>query len=66
MGIRLIDQAEADDFLKKCQEAERDLKNKDALLDKVYSDFEQGITLLGATAVEDRLQDDVPRTIADL
>jgi len=35
-------------------------------LDKVYSDFEKGIVLIGATAVEDRLQDDVPQTIHTL
>ena len=40
MGMRLIDQAEADEFLKKCQEAEADLTNKEKRLDKVYSDFE--------------------------
>lgn len=35
-------------------------------MDKVYSDFEKGIVLIGATAVEDRLQDDVPQTIHTL
>ena len=35
-------------------------------MDKVYSDFERGIVLIGATAVEDRLQDDVPQTIHTL
>jgi phospholipid-transporting ATPase len=33
---------------------------------KVYSEFERGLFLLGATAVEDRLQDEVPETIKDL
>ena len=35
-------------------------------MDQVYSDFEKGIVLIGATAVEDRLQDDVPQTIHTL
>ena len=36
------------------------------MLDKIYSDIESNVVLLGATAVEDRLQDDVPATIAQL
>lgn len=50
----------------KCKEAEKDLMNREAKLDEVYSEFEKGIVLIGATAVEDRLQDDVPQTIASL
>lgn len=32
----------------------------------MVSDLEQGIFLVGATAVLDRLQEDVPETIRDL
>ena len=32
----------------------------------VYEEIEQGMTLLGATAVEDKLQDGVPEAIANL
>lgn len=35
------------------------------LLDQLADDIEDGFTLLGCTAVEDRLQDKVPTTIAD-
>lgn len=38
-----------------CAEAEKDLNNRDDLLDKVYDQFERNIVLIGATAVEDRL-----------
>ena len=31
-----------------------------------FNEIEQGLTLLGATAVEDRLQDGVPETIISL
>ena len=31
-----------------------------------FNEIEQGLTLLGATAVEDRLQDGVPETIVSL
>jgi len=33
---------------------------------QVYNKIEQGLTLLGATAIEDKLQDGVPETIANL
>ena len=33
---------------------------------QVYEDIEQNLIQLGATAIEDKLQDDVPDTIATL
>ena len=33
---------------------------------KVYSSIEQDLELIGATAIEDKLQDGVPETIANL
>lgn len=42
------------------------LKNRDELLDAVYEDIEQNLILIGATAIEDKLQDGVPETIANL
>lgn len=35
-------------------------------MDKIFSDIEQELFLIGATVVEDRLQDRVPETIAEL
>ena len=32
----------------------------------MYNKIEQGLTLMGATAIEDKLQDGVPETIANL
>lgn len=66
MGMRVMEENEVAEFNKKCLDAEKDLKNKDKLLDQIYSDVERDIVLLGATAVEDRLQDEVPQTIAQL
>nr|XP_056704162.1 phospholipid-transporting ATPase IC [Euleptes europaea] len=43
--------------------AERD---RDAALDKVYEEIEKNLILLGATAIEDKLQDGVPETISKL
>jgi len=60
MGMKVVEEDEKEQFLAKCKEAEKDLMNREAKLDEVYSDFEKNIVLIGATAVEDRLQDDVP------
>lgn len=35
-------------------------------ISEAYNLFEKGLTLLGVTAVEDRLQDDVPHTMESL
>lgn len=66
MGMRVVEEDEAKEFLEKCKVAETRLSKKDKLLEAIYSEFEREIVLLGATAVEDRLQDDVPNTIAQL
>lgn len=42
------------------------LTNRDSQLDAVYEEIEQGMILLGATAIEDKLQDGVPDAIANL
>ena len=40
--------------------------NRDAELSEVYEEIEKDLTLLGATAIEDKLQDGVPEAIANL
>ena len=42
------------------------LENRDKLLDALYAELEQNMQLLGATAINDKLQDGVPHTIAQL
>eukprot|EP00731_Ephydatia_muelleri_P016058 Em0009g482a len=41
-------------------------KDRDQALDAVYEKIEKNLVLLGATAIEDKLQDGVPETIAKL
>lgn len=48
------------------QAASVSTSDRDAALDKVYEEIEKNLVLLGATAIEDRLQDGVPETIATL
>ncbi|MGH0129080.1 UNVERIFIED_CONTAM: hypothetical protein FKN15_069061 [Acipenser sinensis] len=40
--------------------------DRDAALDKVYEEIETNLLLIGATAIEDKLQDGVPETISNL
>lgn len=42
------------------------LENRDEKIESVSDEIEHDLRLLGATAIEDRLQDGVPETIADL
>ncbi|XP_058026472.1 phospholipid-transporting ATPase IC isoform X2 [Ahaetulla prasina] len=51
---------------KKFMAASLALRNREAALDKVYEEIEQNLILLGATAIEDKLQDGVPETISKL
>ncbi|VDL88566.1 unnamed protein product [Schistocephalus solidus] len=47
-------------------EASISLENRDAKLEAVAEQIEQNLMLMGATAIEDKLQELVPETIADL
>ncbi|XP_068107396.1 phospholipid-transporting ATPase IC-like [Hyperolius riggenbachi] len=51
---------------KKYQAASVAMTDRDAALDQIYEEIETNLMLLGATAIEDKLQDGVPRTIETL
>ncbi|XP_043577097.1 phospholipid-transporting ATPase IC isoform X1 [Chiloscyllium plagiosum] len=42
------------------------LQNRGRLLDELYEEIERDLVLIGATAIEDKLQDGVPETIQNL
>ena len=42
------------------------MDDREGRIEKVSEELERDLRLLGATAIEDRLQDGVPETIADL
>lgn len=42
------------------------IEEREEKVDKCYEDIERDLQLLGATAIEDKLQDNVPQTIANL
>jgi len=66
IGMKILTQNEYDIFINKIKEADMDLENKDRKLQEIYSLIEKDIFLIGATIVEDKLQDQVPETIRNL
>ncbi|CAN9504712.1 unnamed protein product [Ophioblennius macclurei] len=48
------------------KDAQVTMVDRDAALDRVYEQIENNLLLIGATAIEDKLQDGVPETIAKL
>ena len=46
--------------------ASTSLENREEKVDICYEEIEQNLKLIGATAIEDKLQDGVPQTIANL
>ena len=66
LAIRDIDEVYYEDWKVRHHEAALSMENREEKLDKIYEEMEQNLTLLGATAIEDKLQDGVPQTIANL
>ncbi|KAM9820172.1 phospholipid-transporting ATPase ID [Neosynchiropus ocellatus] len=59
-----------DDYMKEWMqrhhEASTAMEGREEMLDELYEEIEKDLQLLGATAVEDKLQDGVPQTIEQL
>ena len=67
IAVRLLERHEVDDFLMCLAKAESDFSDDRAQrMRNVYDELESDLFLLGATVVEDRLQDNVPETIEAL
>ena len=64
--MKLVDDKELMQFHFEIEKAEQVLNQKDEKLEAIYSKMESNLTLIGATAVEDRLQDSVPEVIHDM
>jgi len=63
---RDLTEEEYGDWYMKYREAELSLENRDEKIEEVVDEIENNLVLLGATAVEDKLQDGVADTIASL
>ena len=63
IGHRDISEAEYSDWLPRYEDANTALTDRDAKLATLWAELEQKMHLLGVSAVEDKLQEDVPQTI---
>ncbi|GAA5851367.1 hypothetical protein JCM9279_001119 [Rhodotorula babjevae] len=61
-----LDEAGYDAWERKFHEATTLIEHRDEEMERLSDQLERGLDLLGATAIEDRLQDGVPEAIADL
>ncbi|KDR21129.1 putative phospholipid-transporting ATPase VD, partial [Zootermopsis nevadensis] len=66
MARRTLSDVEYNDWLRKHSEATLGLENRERRIRESYSRLETNLTLLGATGIEDRLQDGVPEAISSL
>lgn len=63
---RKLSREEAEAWLKEWQDAQNTVNYRQEALDSCSAEIETELELIGATAVEDRLQDGVPETIRSL
>jgi len=66
LGVKNLSLAEFQDWKAEHHKAAISLQNREQNLDDVYNVIEKDLTLIGATAIEDKLQDGVSQTIANL
>ncbi|VDP04896.1 unnamed protein product [Heligmosomoides polygyrus] len=66
LAYKDIDPAYFEDWINRQHEAAIDMYNREKKLEAVYEEMEKDMTLIGGTAIEDKLQDGVPETIARL
>uniref|UniRef100_A0A452TLB3 Phospholipid-transporting ATPase n=1 Tax=Ursus maritimus TaxID=29073 RepID=A0A452TLB3_URSMA len=66
VAYRELDNAFFQAWRKKHSEACLSLENREDKMSDVYEEMEKDLMLLGATAIEDKLQDGVPETITTL
>ncbi|AAS52270.2 ADR350Wp [Eremothecium gossypii ATCC 10895] len=66
IASRTIPESEYEEWSKLYDAAATTMHNRSEELDKVAEMIEKGLVLLGATAIEDKLQDGVPETIHTL
>ncbi|XP_060037905.1 phospholipid-transporting ATPase IK isoform X2 [Erinaceus europaeus] len=63
LAYKKVDKSDFESWHQRHQEASIMLHNRAQALQQVYEEMERDLQLLGATAIEDRLQDGVPETI---
>jgi len=66
LGIRILTEDECQSWLSSYHVASTAIDDRDALLTAVAKQIETQIHIVGATAIEDQLQDGVPETIVNI
>ncbi|THU78043.1 phospholipid-translocating ATPase [Dendrothele bispora CBS 962.96] len=66
LAYKVLSKEEYEEWNERYHEATVAIEDREEKIDRVSDELEQGLRLLGATAIEDSLQDGVPETIADL
>ncbi|KAG8996124.1 hypothetical protein FRB94_008549 [Tulasnella sp. JGI-2019a] len=66
LAYKVISEEEYASWAERYHEATVLLEGRDEQIEAVSDEIEQNLRLLGSTAIEDKLQDGVPETIADL
>ena len=66
LGVKLLTEESANEWLEEFKSASTSIEKRDDKLTQVALDIERDLHIVGATAIEDRLQDGVPETIANL
>jgi magnesium-transporting ATPase (P-type) len=66
MAMRILEEEEYREWKVIFDKAEMDIHHKEKKLAKAYELIEKDLVYLGCSTVEDKLQENVPRTIADL
>ncbi|XP_037079710.1 phospholipid-transporting ATPase ID-like [Pollicipes pollicipes] len=66
LAYKELDEAYYEDWKLRHHEASTSMVQREEQLDTLYEEIERDLMLIGATAIEDKLQDGVPHTIANL
>ena len=66
LAVRDLDEDYYMNWWQRYQTAATSLEDRDQKVDTIFEEIEQDMILLGATAIEDKLQDGVPEAIANL
>lgn len=66
LGMRFLTEDQCENWLEQFTTASTSIKNRDEMLKQAAYELEKGLHIVGATAIEDKLQVGVPKTIATL
>ena len=66
IAMKVFKEEEWEDFAAELEQAEMDTLHKKEKLEEIHQRIENGLTLIGSTIVEDKLQENVPQVIKEL